>query len=490
MAEMMAEAENARVAWEWAVDQGDLVRIGQVMEGLCRFYERRGRYQEGDAACQLVAEKLRRMESELSGEGLRALARACGWQGLFNQFMGRIDIIPQLLQQSLSLLEDSRLAGEDTRPERAFLLHQLGQTTRQSAREEARQCWEESLALYRALGDQWAEASLLSDLAYLYSDVGERDRAGRVWAESLDLHRSLGDQRGIAQVLVTLALHAQPEEAERLAREAIELHRDAGDRLGIAVGLHGLASSYLGQGRFTEAHGLLEDVLAETEDLGSRGYAASARVTLAGVEKHLGLYEEARALYAVSLEHYREMDDRRGIGLCLFCLSQALIGQESYDEAQQFLRESIPILREVQQPDLLAEALTGLGHAERGLGRPARARQCLAEGLRIAYEIGRFLLCLDSVQLMTLLLVDRGEVERAVELYALVARHPWAPNSRWFEDVVGKHIIAAAATLPSGVLAAARERGQARDLETAIAELLAELGAAPDRRQSGAFPHT
>jgi hypothetical protein len=48
-------------------------------------------------------------------------------------------------------------------------------------------------------------------------------------------------------------------------------------------------------------------------------------------------------------------------------------------------------------------------------------------------------------------------------------------NSRWFEDVAGKHIAAVAATLPPEVVAVARERGRARDLEATVAELLAEL---------------
>ena len=49
-------------------------------------------------------------------------------------------------------------------------------------------------------------------------------------------------------------------------------------------------------------------------------------------------------------------------------------------------------------------------------------------------------------------------------------------NSRWFEDVAGRHIAAVAATLPPEVVTAAQERGRARDLEATVAELLVELG--------------
>jgi hypothetical protein len=47
-------------------------------------------------------------------------------------------------------------------------------------------------------------------------------------------------------------------------------------------------------------------------------------------------------------------------------------------------------------------------------------------------------------------------------------------NSRWFEDLAGNEMAAAAAQLPPDVAAAAQERGRARDLWETVAELLAE----------------
>ncbi len=76
---------------------------------------------------------------------------------------------------------------------------------------------------------------------------------------------------------------------------------------------------------------------------------------------------------------------------------------------------------------------------------------------------------------IALLLADLGKKERALELYALASRYPLVANSRWFEDVAGRRIAAVAATLPPEVVAAAQERGRARDLEATVAELLAEL---------------
>ena len=80
---------------------------------------------------------------------------------------------------------------------------------------------------------------------------------------------------------------------------------------------------------------------------------------------------------------------------------------------------------------------------------------------------------------MALLLVDQGETVRAVELYALASSRGHIANSRWYEDVAGKHIAAAAETLPPEVVAAAQERGRARDLWATVEEVLEELGPDP-----------
>jgi len=63
-----------------------------------------------------------------------------------------------------------------------------------------------------------------------------------------------------------------------------------------------------------------------------------------------------------------------------------------------------------------------------------------------------------------------------VQFYALASRYPYVVNSRWFEDIAGRHIAAVATTLPPEVVAAAQARGRARDLKATVAELLVDLG--------------
>ena len=150
--------------------------------------------------------------------------------------------------------------------------------------------------------------------------------------------------------------------------------------------------------------------------------------------------------------------------------------EEAYAEAQGLCKESVTVLQEIGQRDEMCWAIAASGYAARGLGHIPQAGQFLYETLCTAAEIRTFIPLMLVLPGIALIVADRGEVERAVELYALASRYPFVANSRWFEDVAGKQIAAVAATLPPDVVTAAQERGRTRDLEATVVELLVALG--------------
>ena len=219
----------------------------------------------------------------------------------------------------------------------------------------------------------------------------------------------------------------------------------------------------------------MEESLAIHDGLGHINLAF-ANVVLGEAKAYLGQYEQARALGQRGLAVYRETDQRWGIGFSHYVLGLAAVAEEAHAEAHQLLQGSVSTLREFGLRENMSWALAVLSYAACGLGQLPQARQHLHEALQTAAEIGTFKPFMLGLSAVALLLADRGQVERAVELYALASRYPFVANSRWFEDVAGRHIEAvAAATLPPEVVAAAQERGRARDLDATVAELLVEL---------------
>jgi hypothetical protein len=70
-------------------------------------------------------------------------------------------------------------------------------------------------------------------------------------------------------------------------------------------------------------------------------------------------------------------------------------------------------------------------------------------------------------------LAAEGGIEKALELLALVLCHP--ASWQLVKDRALPLVAELEAELPPEAAAAARERGRARDLDTTVAELLAEL---------------
>jgi tetratricopeptide (TPR) repeat protein len=231
-----------------------------------------------------------------------------------------------------------------------------------------------------------------------------------------------------------------------------------------------------GLGEFIEAHSLAEENSALCKDLGFKGDMAYALCVQGFTELHYGEYEQARAHAEQCIVLAREIGYRWGVGFSLWHLGCADLAREACVEARQWLQESVAVFRALEQRDDLAWPLSVLGISALTLNKPRLAEQCLSEALQITVKIGGIFSLMHTLPAAALFAADQGSAERAVELYAVASRFPYVADSRWFEDVVGRRIATIAAALPPEVVAAAQERGRARDPAATAAELLDELG--------------
>jgi len=484
LAEMEIEIENARAAWNWAAKRGEVARLGRALDGLCHFYEWRMRYQEGEAACRVVAERLISAEESVTSasvERQRLLARVLVWQGTFTYLLGHIDLAYPLLRRGLALLEELELKGHDTRSERAHSLLQIAEATLDVDREATKGYCEQSLALYRAVGDRWGTAKVLALLGAVRRRLGlYGNEASQALEESLALRKSLGDRRGIARSLGLLgnlvAFRGQLEESAHLYRESISFHREIGDERSNRELQGDLVFVLLALGEFAEARLHVEENLSICKNLGSKRELAYVLSVSSFAELHHGRYKRARAQAEESIALAREVDFKWALGSSLWYLGCAALAMDAYVEAEQLLRESTAVLRELLHQDGVAGTRAIQAVAALRLERPLLAKQCLCESVRAVVEVGGFFSPLPTLSAMALYLADQGSGERAVELYALASCSPLLANSRWYEDVAGRYIAAIATALPPDVVAAAQERGRARDPGATAAELLDELG--------------
>jgi predicted ATPase/DNA-binding SARP family transcriptional activator len=432
LAEMEVEIENARVAWNWAATHGEVARLGRALDGLCYFYEWRVRYQEGETACRVAAECLLPAGEPVTSapvEKQRLLARLLVWQGAFTYLLGHIDPACQLLRRGLALLEKLERQGYDSRAERAHALLQIAEATLDVDREATRGYCEQSVALYRAVGDRWGTARVLALLGSVRRRLGlYGEEASQALEESLALRRGLGDRRGIARSLGLLgnlvAFRGQLEESAQLYRESISFHREIGDERSTRELQADLVYVLLDLGQFAEARSHVAENLAICRGLGSKRELAYVLSVSSWTELHHGRYERARAQAEESIALAREVDFRWTLGSSLWYLGCAALVTEAYAEAEQLLRESTAVLRELVHQDGLAGARATQAIACLGLERPLLAKQYLCESVRAVVEVGGYFSPLPTLAAMALYVADQGSGKRAMELYALASRSP------------------------------------------------------------------
>jgi tetratricopeptide (TPR) repeat protein len=502
MAEMEAEIDNARAAWEWAVaGLSERIRprrsavewLGQAMDGLGLFYLRRDRNQEGESTFLLATETLARWIGGapkaptgclppdkvcLSDIVRPVCANALTWQSEFCLWLGRNELARDLLRQSLDLLDTQ--APAHTQAESAHALYTMGLCEMASGNhEKAKQLYMQALALYGALDRRWDVAEILGFMSLAATMQGEYDRAKDLCQEALAIQRVLGDQWGIVKSLKFLVMTSrtlgQFEEAERIGREGLSIARDIGDPALIHTGLNELARVLMWKGEFAESGMLAEEGLRiiNNLDAGCSEDYINLMHLLGLTMAHLGRYQEARVhaqQALVSAQAYRWT-----ICFSLLVLGFVMLAEGNHAEAWQYLHQGAAIVRESRDQSNLGVHLAALAGAARELGRLAQARELLCEALELCSATRGGLVPLIALPVTALVLADLGEPERAVEIYALAARSPHVARSRLWEDLAGRRIAALAATLPPEAVAAAQERGRARDTEATIKELSVDL---------------
>jgi predicted ATPase/DNA-binding SARP family transcriptional activator len=483
------DVEDVRSAWDWAVRRGDVGRLAQAMEGLCLYYERQGRYQDGDAICSAAVEglvgHLRTRSPSCTDHSAyvvgvkRVLSRLLAWESAYCLGLARPQAAYRLVCESLDILDGPELGEEDTRQDRAFVVCQAGKSVAGHDPIEARRLFEQGLALYEDVGDRWGTAETLERLGAIASGLAVAGEAKRLYRESLRIRRSLGDLAGIAESLAGLRNIAQGEgeleECERLAREALQIHRDTQNRLGIGKGLHHLACTLITQGRFDEASPMLEESVAIGRDLGTLILFCQANQALGWNETNRGRYPKAQVHFQESLAVAERMEDSGQVAWGLLGRAQLELVWENYAEALRLLEASVDLSRRGGDRAQEGLALAHLARAALGLDDLVRAHEGAHSALRAAVETGSWYSIVAAIPGTALLLARRGQVVRAIELYSLASRFPRVGNSRYWEDVAGRYIAAVGDTLPDGAIAAARERGRARDLHATVQELLRDL---------------
>jgi tetratricopeptide (TPR) repeat protein len=431
------------VAWHWAIERGSAETAGKFVSSFELIADMRGWFHD---MIRVFDKAITKLESQLDDKGRFAsseqiallLVQVLCIQGRFYSRLGLLERAQTLCHKSLT-----RLAVLEPGPEQAWAYanakRRLGQVFHQQGNFAAAvPLYQQALAYFEASGDHYSRASTMGALGLNTFYLGQYTEAERLLQQSIAIYVDIGEERAKAFLLHTLGnfVYAQAQgdyqRAEKLVREGLGISQELDDRIGT-----GFALMHLG-----------------TVAAGARNYAKS------------------RQFYQESLTIARETDTRTMKLGSLDGLGAVALAVGQYEEARRWYEESLAVSNLVGQGKQAPEALIGLGNVACALGEYTQAThyfvQALQTPVRSAGET------LDVVLGIAHVLSKTEEQEKAVELLALVLRHP--ASMLITRDRADRLLSEMDALLPPHVLAAAKEHGQALDLETTVAELLLELG--------------
>jgi predicted ATPase len=289
MAEIEADSENARAAWNWAVERGQVERVEQALDGLCRFYEWRGRYPEIIAAAQ-AAIHLAQTAQDVHSEAAGYL-----WWGRTLWRQGDHEAARSQLKQALALTRAAHL-----RQVEADSLRNLGNVCYyQGDYAGAGAYYVQALLIYREISDRQGEGATLNNLAIVSDCHGDYAGARAYYEQALLIKREVGDRQGEGTTLAGLSLLSHRlgdnEAAREYSQQALHITQELGDRHFQGYALTFLGHALVGLGHLAEAAAAYQQALALRRELGQPNLAMEPLAGLARVSLTQGNLHQAQA---------------------------------------------------------------------------------------------------------------------------------------------------------------------------------------------------
>jgi non-specific serine/threonine protein kinase len=246
---------------------------------------------------------------------------------------------------------------------------------------------EQSLALWRALGQIGNSPVALNTLAYVAGHQGDVARQEALFRQSLALCQAQGDTHGRANVLSWLGTLRRSlddlDGALALLEEGLALFRELDDAKGIAYALLHLGGVATARRDDARAQALFEESLALYEQLGDSANIAFALSALAGSAATRGDFDRARVLCNKCLLRFRQVGDARGLEVGLHVLGDVAALQGDLQSAAAAFAECLSLSHAAARADLVL-SLEGLAQVV------ARQAAQQASGRQMAYAVRLF----------------------------------------------------------------------------------------------------
>ena len=288
------EHDNLRAAMNWLLEQREAEMALRLGTALWWFWYAQEHLHEGWNA-------LSRALDRSEGVAVPLRARALWAAGSLAGSLGHVEQGEVLCQESLALFRE--IGDTQGMSDATFHLAHIAFARWDLA--AARKLFEESLVLLRENGDKTLTAWVLGALALVVLYQGEYARVHPLAEQAREICREVGDTTGVTMSLMTLARvvfwQGDLVRAQTLAEEGLARASETGSTSAeaLALALHGEIA--LAQGETTTARLLIEQSHTLWQKAGNQGMLASTHALLGKVLAVEGDHIAARTMYEESL---------------------------------------------------------------------------------------------------------------------------------------------------------------------------------------------
>lgn len=244
--------------------------------------------------------------------------------------------------------------------------------------EKAYSVAEESLALFRAAGDQQGEVDVLVSLENMFQFKDDIATALKFGKQAVALAQSLGDRWRLANALLYLGwnYHDLPQRFVYWEK-AIELYREVGDQLTLANLLGLLGQFRVLHGDFELGEQCVEEALRLWEANRRASVWDSPRITQSLLASMKGDYEQAETLLREIMTYAQERGNRMSQLWVQARLGHVLLRAGDLTEARQILTETAKNFAKDGYTIGAVFALEGMAELFSVVGKPGRATRLI-----------------------------------------------------------------------------------------------------------------
>lgn len=324
---VLEERDNLRAALGWAAKIGAEEGMYLAANLGSRFWENFN-IQEG---IRWLTEFLQKPEAHFQA---KARVRALNVLGYLQLHFQRFDLMRSAVESALAL---SRSIGD--RQGECDSLNILGSVMQFLEGMEAKANFQtQALLLARAIGDVWREADALSALSWDKRDLA---KAFAYREQSIRLYRQVGDWQGLAHALSVfasdVALSGDMDRAQSLLDEYSTLNQHVNDKRNLEFVLTAQARIALARGETQLARSCLEKNMGILQELGNRMGYLWARVRLGYVLLTEGDHTAARQIFVECIREFQKVNNRAGLIFPMELMATLFLREGKFERAVRLL---------------------------------------------------------------------------------------------------------------------------------------------------------